>query len=142
MISLYLDMRKIFSQFLVLLCFLPSLTIASMSQADIDKILTKPIVLSEKQSTFNIELPVDSTDGYRWFLVSPEYGYVNAVKFTHESIDIENSKWGGVDKFKFTSKKEFKDVPQKIVLSFECFRPFEKDAIVIKKDITILSTSD
>ena len=96
-------------------------------------------MLDAKHSTFNIELPVDSTDGYRWFLVSPEYGYINAVKFTHESVDVENSKWGGVDKFKFTAKKEFKDVPQKIVLRFECFRPFEKDVKVISKYITILS---
>ena len=114
---------------------------AGMSQVDIDKIYTKPIMLGAKQATFNIELPVDSTDGYRWFLVSPEYGYVNAVKFEHESVDVENSKWGGVDKFKFTAKKEFKDVPQKIVLRFECFRPFEGNAIVIKKDIMILSAN-
>lgn len=112
-----------------------------MSQADVDKLYTKPIMLGAKQGTFNVELPVDSTDGYMWFLVSPEYGYINAVKFTHESVDVENSKWGGVDKFKFTAKKEFKDVPQKIVLRFECFRPFEKSAIVIKKNITILSTN-
>ena len=98
-------------------------------------------MLSKKQRTFNIELPVDSTDGYRWFLISPEYGYVNAVKFEHESVDVENSKWGGMDKFKFTAKKEFKDVPQKIALRFERFRPFEKSAIVIKKNITILSTN-
>ena len=135
-------MRKLFNGFVILLLILPSFVVAGMSQFDVDKMYTKPILLSAKQSTFNIELPVDSTDGYRWFLVSPEYGYVNAVKFTHESVDVENSKWGGVDKFKFTAKKEFKDVPQKIVLRFECFRPFEKSAIVIKKDITILSTSD
>ena len=134
-------MRNIFSGFVFLLLILPSLVIAEMSQADVDNVYTKPIMLSAKQGTFNIELPVDSTDGYRWFLVSPEYGYVNAIKFTHESVNIENSKWGGVDKFKFTAKKEFKDVPQKIVLRFECFRPFEKNTVVIKKDITILSTS-
>ena len=134
-------MHKIFSGFVVLLLILPSLLIAGMSQADVDKLYTKPIMLGAKQGTFNVELPVDSTDGYMWFLVSPEYGYINAVKFTHESVDVENSKWGGVDKFKFTAKKEFKDVPQKIVLRFECFRPFEKSAIVIKKNITILSTN-
>jgi predicted secreted protein len=132
-------MRKLFSGFVILLLFVPSLVMAGMFQADVDKIYTKPIMLGEKQGTFNIELPVDSTDGYRWFLVSPEYGYINAVKFTHESVDVENSKWGGVDKFKFTAKKEFKDVPQKIVLRFECFRPFEKDVKVISKYITILS---
>lgn len=135
-------MRKLFSGFVILLVVLPSFVIAGMSQSDVDGLYTKPIVLSKKQRTFNIELPVDSTDGYRWFLISPEYGYINAVKFEHESIDVENSKWGGVDKFKFTAKKEFKDVPQKIVLRFECFRAFEKNAIVIKKDITILSTND
>ena len=127
-------MRKIFNRFVVLLTILPSLIIAGMLQTDVDKIYTKPIILSAKQGTFNIELPVDSTEGYRWFLVSPEYGYVNAVKFAHESLDFENSKWGGVDNFKFTTKKEFKDVPQKIVLRFECFRPFEKSATVIKKE--------
>ncbi len=132
-------MHKFFNGFVILLLILPSLVIAEMSQAEIDKIYTKPIMLDAKHSTFNIELPVDSTDGYRWFLVSPEYGYINAVKFTHESVDVENSKWGGVDKFKFTAKKEFKDVPQKIVLRFECFRPFEKDVKVISKYITILS---
>jgi predicted secreted protein len=132
-------MRKLFSGFVILLLFVPCLVMAGMYQADVDKIYTKPIMLGEKQGTFNIELPVDSTDGYRWFLVSPEYGYINAVKFTHESVDVENSKWGGVDKFKFTAKKEFKDVPQKIVLRFECFRPFEKDVKVISKYITILS---
>ncbi len=110
-------MRKLFSLFVILLFILPSLVIAKMSQVDVDKIYNKPILISKKQKTFNIELPVDSTDGYRWFLVSPEYGYVNAIKFDHESVDIENSKWGGVDKFKFTAKKEFKDVPQKILLS-------------------------
>ena len=134
-------MHKIFSGFVVLLLILPSLLIAGMSQADVDKLYTKPIMLGAKQGTFNVELPVDSTDGYMWFLVSPQYGYINAVKFTHESVDVENSKWGGVDKFKFTAKKEFKDVPKKIVLRFECFRPFEKSAIVIKKNITILSTN-
>jgi hypothetical protein len=139
MISLYCNMRQLFSGFAVLLFLVPSLIMAGMSQSDIDKIYTKPIMLGKKQSTFNIELPVDSTDGYRWFLVSPEYGYINAVKFEHESVDVENSKWGGIDKFKFTAKKEFKDVPQKITLRFECFRPFEKNAIVIKKDIMVLS---
>ena len=132
-------MRKLFSGFVILLLFVPCLVMAGMFQADVDKIYTKPIMLGEKQGTFNIELPVDSTDGYRWFLVSPEYGYINAVKFTHESVNVENSKWGGVDQFKFTAKKEFKDVPQKIVLRFECFRPFEKDVKVISKYITILS---
>jgi predicted secreted protein len=134
-------MRQFFSGFALLLLLLPSLVMAGMSQVDVDKIYTKPIMLRAKQGTFNIELPVDSTDGYRWFLVSPEYGYVNAVKFEHESVNVENSKWGGVDKFKFTAKKEFKDVPQKIVLRFECFRPFEENAIVIKKDIMILSAN-
>lgn len=134
-------MRQFFSGFALLLLLLPSLVMAGMSQVDVDKIYAKPIMLRAKQGTFNIELPVDSTDGYRWFLVSPEYGYVNAVKFEHESVNVENSKWGGVDKFKFTAKKEFKDVPQKIVLRFECFRPFEENAIVIKKDIMILSAN-
>ncbi|EKM85282.1 hypothetical protein B341_08511 [Francisella tularensis subsp. tularensis 70102010] len=30
-----------------------------MTQAEIDKLYTKPIVLSSKQYTFNVELPVD-----------------------------------------------------------------------------------
>lgn len=140
MVSLYCDMWKLFARFIILLFLIPVLAMANMTQSDVDKIYSKPIMLSTKQRTFNIELPVDSIAGYRWFLVSPEYGYINTIRFEHESVDLKSSKWGGVDKFKFRAKKEFKDVPQKIVLQFECFRPFEKDTKIIKKNITILST--
>lgn len=88
-------MRKLFSSLVILMFFIPSILLAKMSQVDVDKLYTKPIILDKNHSTFNINLPVDSTDGYRWFLVSPEYGYVNAVKFEHESVAVEDSKWGG-----------------------------------------------
>ncbi|MFT4694168.1 MAG: putative secreted protein [Francisella sp.] len=135
-------MRKFFNGFVILLLILPSLVIAEMSQAEIDKIYTKPIMLDAKHSTFNIELPVDSTDGYRWFLVAPDYDYIDDGGYTHKSVDTENSKWGGMDEFKLKLTKKFRKVPHKVVLHFECFRLFEKNGAVIKKNITILSIND
>lgn len=132
-------MRKLFMILSGMLLFMPLFASASMTQTDIDSLYVKPIVLSKKQHTFNIALPVDSTNGYKWFLVSPEYGYINAVSFKHESVDIENSKWGGVDHFKFRTKREFEDVPQKIVLRFECFQPFKKNVNPITKKVVVLS---
>ncbi|AXA33273.1 hypothetical protein [Francisella adeliensis] len=128
-------MRKLLLMFVIL----PLFGYASMTQKDFKGVYADPIVLSEKQHTFNIDLPVDSTEGYKWFLVSPEYGYVNAISFKHDSIDVENSKWGGVDHFKFKTKPEFEDVPQKIVLRFECFQPFKKNVKPLVKKVVILS---
>lgn len=133
-------MRKLLYVFSFLLVFAPSFLVAKMTQSDLKDLYNKPILLTEKQHTFNIHLPVDSTDGYKWFLVSPEYGYINAISFKHESVDIENSKWGGVDHFKFKTKREFEDVPQKIVLRFECFRPFEKKETPLVKEVVVLSS--
>ncbi|MDE5037944.1 hypothetical protein NAI57_11980, partial [Francisella tularensis subsp. holarctica] len=72
----------------------------TMTQAEIDKLYTKPIVFSSKQYTFNLELPVDSIDCYRWFLISPDYDYIYDDSYSDESVDIQNSKWGGLDNFK------------------------------------------
>lgn len=127
---------------LVLLLFFPYLGPAEMTQAEIDKIYTKPIVLDSKQYTFNIELPVDSIDGYRWFLIPPDYDYVDDTGYTHESVDIENSKWGGMDNFKLKLTKKFRKVPHKIVLHFECFRPFEERPKILTKDVMVLSLLD
>ncbi|APC90996.1 hypothetical protein BBG19_0258 [Francisella sp. MA067296] len=110
-----------------------------MTQAEIDKIYTKPIALNSKQYTFNIELPVDSIDGYRWFLIPPDYDYVVDDSFSHKSVDIDKSKWGGMDNFKLKLTKKFRKVPHKIVLHFECFRPFEDNPQILTKDVTVLS---
>ena len=47
-----------------------------------------------------------------------------------------------MDNFKLKLTKKFRKVPHKIVLHFECFRPFEDSPQVLKKDITILSVLD
>jgi hypothetical protein len=70
---------------------MPFLVSAEMSQSKIDKIYTKSIMLDAKHNTFNV-LPINSTEGYIWFLISPKYDYVNATKFEHKSVDVENSK--------------------------------------------------
>nr|WP_224732629.1 protease inhibitor I42 family protein [Francisella sp. SYW-9] len=132
-------MLKIFRVLGILIVLVPSLALADMTQSEIDKLYTKPIVLDEKHYTFNVELPVDSTDGYRWFLVPPDYDYVDDVGYSHESVDIENSKWGGMDNFKLKLTKKFRKVPYKVVLHFECFRPFESNPKILKKDIVVLS---
>ncbi|ABK89188.1 hypothetical protein [Francisella tularensis] len=131
-------MRRIFS----FLLFFPCLGLATMTQAEIDKLYTKPIVLSSKQYTFNVELPVDSIDGYRWFLISPDYDYIDDDSYSHESVDIQNSKWGGMDNFKLKLTKKFRKVPHKIVLHFECLRPFESNPKILTKDVTVLSLPD
>ncbi|GAB4222058.1 MAG: hypothetical protein Kow0076_2280 [Francisella sp.] len=131
-------MRKIFA----VLIFFPVLSIARMSQDDIDKLYTRPIVLDGKHYTFDIELPVDSIDGYRWFLSAPDYDFVDDEKYIHSSANVEKSKWGGMDHFKLKLTKKFKKVPFKVVLHFECLRPFESNPKVIKKDITVLSIPD
>lgn len=134
-------MRYIF-KVAAMLMIVPVLTFAGMTQEDIDKIYTKPIVLDAKHYTFNIELPVDSTDGYRWFLIPPDHDYIDDSGYSHESVDVENSKWGGMDNFKLKLTKKFRKVPHKIALHFECFRPFEKNPQVLKKDIVVLSVLD
>lgn len=135
-------MRQIFRFLAIMLIMLPSYSLADMTQVDIDKIYTKPIVLDAKHYTFNVELPVDSTDGYRWFLIPPDYDYIDDSGYSHESVDVENSKWGGMDNFKLKLTKKFRKVPHKIVLHFECFRPFEKNPQILKKDIVVLSLLD
>ncbi|MBK2027732.1 hypothetical protein IB642_00360 [Allofrancisella guangzhouensis] len=113
-----------------------------MTQDVVDKVYTKPIVLGDKQKTISISLLVDSTDGYRWFLVSPDYDYIRSVSFAHKSVDVENSKYGSTDNFKFRLQDSFKKIPQKMVLHFECFRPFDNDSQIISKDIVVLSVLD
>ena len=127
---------------MVLLLLTPTLLLAKMTQADIDVIYTKPIVVEGKKSTLTIELPVDSTNGYMWFFVPDNYDYIRATNFNHESVDIENSKWGGMDNFKLQVLSRFKKSPQKIVLHFECFKPWDINAKPITKDITVLSFVD
>jgi hypothetical protein len=135
-------MRHIFSIFLIFLIFVPFSVFAGMTQQDLDSLYTKPIVLDNKHYTFDIELPVDSTDGYRWFLIPPDYDYIDDGGYTHESVDIKNSKWGGMDNFKLKLTKKFRKVPHKIILHFECLRPFEENPQILKKDIVVLSLVD
>ncbi|MED7819948.1 MULTISPECIES: hypothetical protein [unclassified Francisella] len=132
-------MRKIFRVLGILFVFIPSLALAEMTQSEIDKLYTKAVVLDEKHYTFDIKLPVDSTDGYRWFIIPSDYDYIDDVGYTHESVNIESSQWGGMDNFKLKLTKKFRKVPYKIVLHFECFRPFESNPQILKKDIVVLS---
>ena len=132
-------MLQIFRVIVILLVFAPSLALAEMTQKNIDSIYTKPIFLDGNHKTINIALPVDSTDGYRWFLVSPDYDYIRPVSYEHESANIEKSKYGGLDSFKLRAHDRFKKAPQKIILHFECFRPFESNPKILKKDIIVLS---
>ncbi|WP_041263578.1 hypothetical protein [Francisella salina] len=127
---------------LVFLLLLPCLGLAEMTQADIEKIYTKPIVLDSRHYTFNVELPVDSIDGYRWFLIPPDYDYIDDSGYTHESVNVEKSKWAGMDNFKLKLTKKFRKVPHKIILHFECFRPFEEHPKILTKDVTVLSLLD
>lgn len=135
-------MRQIFHILVFIFAITPFLAVAGMTQADVDKLDIKPIVLDKKHYTFDVELPVDSTDGYRWFLIPPDYDYINDVRYDHESVDVENSKWGGTDNFKLKLTRKFRKVPHKVVLHFECFRPFEKDPEIFKKDVIVLSMVD
>ncbi|EKM91122.1 hypothetical protein B342_08576 [Francisella tularensis subsp. tularensis 80700103] len=57
-------------------------------------------------------------------------------------MDIQNSKWGGMDNFKLKLTKKFRKVPHKIVLHFECLRPFESNPKILTKDVTVLSLPD
>nr|WP_255321723.1 protease inhibitor I42 family protein [Francisella halioticida] len=132
-------MLQIFRVLGILCVFVPSLALAEMTQSEVDKLHIKLIALDEKHHTFNVELPVDSTDGYRWFLVPPDYDYVDDVGYTHKSADIENSKWGGMDNFKLELTSKFRKVPYKFVLHFECFRAFENNPQILKKDVVVLS---
>ncbi|QIV95058.1 hypothetical protein [Allofrancisella frigidaquae] len=134
-------MFRYFYVFLITL-ILVNTAVAKMTQEAVDKVYTKPIVLEDKQKIINISLPVDSTDGYRWFLVSPDYDYIRAVSFVHKSVDMKNSEYGSTDNFKFRLQDSFKKVPQKIVLHFECFKLFGEDNPIISKDIVILSALD
>ncbi|MDE4972252.1 hypothetical protein NAI46_12775, partial [Francisella tularensis subsp. holarctica] len=59
--------------------------------------------------------------------------------YSHESVDIQNSNWGGMDNFKLKLTKKFRKVPHKIVLNFECLRPFESNPKILTKDVTVLS---
>ena len=132
-------MRRVFGIVMILGCILPNISFANMTQDDIDQIYTAPIILGEKQATINIDLPVDSIAGYRWFLLSPNYDYIRAVQYQHQSANIDNSKYGGMDEFKLKVVDRFKKVPQKLVLHFECFKPWDDKSKPIVKDITILS---
>ena len=127
---------------LLILLLLPAILFASMTQKDLDKLYVNPIIVGAKQRTININLPVDSTDGYRWFLNSPNYDYIRSTKFSHDSVDVDNSKWGGMDNFKFSVTDRFKKSPQKIILHFDCFKPWDVNPTVVHKDVVILSVNE
>ncbi len=127
---------------LLILSLSPAILFAAMTQKDIDKLYADPIIVGAKQRTININLPVDSTDGYRWFLNSPNYDYIRSTKFSHDSVDVDNSKWGGMDNFKFSVTDRFKKSPQKIMLHFECFKPWEINPTILHKDVVVLTVNE
>ncbi|MDE4978054.1 hypothetical protein NAI52_09750 [Francisella tularensis subsp. holarctica] len=57
-------------------------------------------------------------------------------------MDIQNSKWGGMDNFNLKLTKKFRKVPHMIVLHFECLRPFESNPKILTKDVTVISLPD
>jgi hypothetical protein len=120
---------------------LPFSVFAEMSQKDVDSLYITPITIEGTAATVNIELPVDSISGYGWFLVDYNYDYIKGVSFEHESHAVEKSKWGGLDIFKMKVHDRFKKIPQKIVLEFECFKPWDTSEI-IKKEVIILYVPD
>ncbi len=125
---------------LVVFMFLPFVSFAEMSQADVENLYTTPITVEGSAATINIELPVDSLSGYRWFLADYSYDFVRPVSFEHENAAVKKSQWGGLDKFKMKMHDRFKKIPQKMVLHFECFKPWSPSENVIKKDVIILHT--
>ncbi|MFC4893069.1 hypothetical protein ACFPDQ_08410 [Pseudofrancisella aestuarii] len=70
------------------------------------------------------------------------YDYIRAVSYQHESINVEKSKYGSLDSFKMSVHDRFKKIPQKIVLHFECFKPWEFKEDVLYKDVVILFIPD
>ncbi|APC96781.1 hypothetical protein [Francisella frigiditurris] len=120
----------------------PFFVFAEMKQSDLEDVYSKPIVIEGNKATINIELPVDSISGYRWFLTEYNYDYIKAVSYQHESINVEKSKYGSLDSFKMSVHDRFKKIPQKIVLHFECFKPWELKEDVLYKDVVILFIPD
>ncbi|MDE5037942.1 hypothetical protein NAI57_11970, partial [Francisella tularensis subsp. holarctica] len=68
--------------------------------------------------------------------------YIDDDSYRHESVVIQNSNCGGMDNFKIKLTKKFRKVPHKIVLHFECLRPFERNPKILTKDVTVLSLTD
>ena len=134
-------MHKYVKKIIVVILMLPFSAFAEMTQHDVDNLYVTPITIEGSAATVNIELPVDSISGYRWFLVDYNYDYIKGVSFEHESHAVDKSKWGGLDIFKMKVHDRFKKIPQKIVLEFECFKPW-KTEVNIKKEVIILYTPD
>ena len=127
---------------LVFLLLPPCLGLAEMTQADIEKIYARPIVLDSRHYTFNVELPVHSIYGHRWFPIPLDYDYIDDSSYSHDSVNVEKLKWAGMDNFKLKLTKKFRKLPHKIILHFECFRPFEEYPKILTKDVTVLSLLD
>lgn len=116
-------------------------TMQTKDQANSDS-SDKPIVISGKQQTFNIELKANATTGYQWYLKDYNEKLIRPVSYQYETAkDSKMVGQGGTAEFKFKTYKQFKSMPQMTQLTFIYARPWDINDSATTKTVTVLSSN-
>lgn len=113
--------------FKITICSIILLCSAVNINAQVQKDTDKPIMLTEKQSTFSVSLPSSPSTGYSWVL-SGNYNAALIEPVEQHYIILKKDLPGAprLDKWTFKLSKLAFKAPTHIVLNLQYIRPWEK----------------
>lgn len=123
---------KLFTSFLILFFFSFSVF------AKLEPVYTnpiKPIIVSEQQNEFYIQLASNPTTGYSWFIQDYDSKWIKVKK--HQFISYQPSMPGasGLEIWKFKINSNAFKTPQQLKIHFVYQRPWNKE---IGKKVTFI----
>lgn len=115
--------------------------LTSVASAQVITDLSKPVIMTEKDSVLIVELPANPTTGYRWVLDGQQPNLL-VLPQSHHYQASSNGKVGagGIDRWTFSLSPQAFLVPTYVSIKLNYMRPW--DSTVAKHQIINVMTVD